>query len=511
MNSNSSELSGHRWKAVLFDAGGVLTVSPFPVFGRLERKYGLEEGILLKTIRDRGDNGAFRMLERGELTVSEFSSKFSSEVSMVTGKGLNGYELIKELEKSVSHVRPEMLDAVQCIRAEGLKTAVITNNWLTDSLTPIWTKGKTLFDEIYESAKEGKAKPDPMVYATVLSRLNVKPEEAIFLDDIGGNLKTAAELGIHTIKVNKGNGHVQALRQVENFLQFPLSGYIPGTVAVKKVHQLPTDAVVAYLQEKLDLSDRFGPLNIRKFKHGQSNPTYYIGYGDKQLVLRKKPPGKLLSSAHAVEREYRIMKAVASHGVPVPEVLDLCEDSSIIGTPFYIMSYKSGQVYTDPTLPDKSPAERQAIYSAMNKVLSAIHKVDIVTAGLNDFGKHGQYISRQVSRWTKQYESSKTHTIEAMDNLIAWLPQHLPQLDRTTIVHGDFRLDNMIFSTDPGNPKVLAVLDWELSTLGDPISDLAYNCMVYHLQPGFPALRGNKASEILYGCTYSFIYLLNPI
>jgi acyl-CoA dehydrogenase family protein 10 len=205
------------------------------------------------------------------------------------------------------------------------------------------------------------------------------------------------------------------------------------------------------------------------------------------------------------------MKAVASHGVPVPEVLDLCEDSSIIGTPFYIMSYKSGQVYTDPTLPDKSPAERQAIYSAMNKVLSAIHKVDIVTAGLNDFGKHGQYISRQVSRWTKQYESSKTHTIEAMDNLIAWLPQHLPQLDRTTIVHGDFRLDNMIFSTDPGNPKVLAVLDWELSTLGDPISDLAYNCMVYHLQPGFPALCGNKGSEILYGCTYSFIYLLNPI
>ena len=146
--SRSMSSSEHRWKAVLFDAGGVLTVSPFPVFGRLERKYQLADGVLLKVIRERGDRGAFRMLERGELTISEFSSKFSSEVSMVTGKEFDGYELIRELEESVSHVRPEMLDAVQCIRAEGLKTAVITNNWLTDRLNPVWMKRRALFDEV---------------------------------------------------------------------------------------------------------------------------------------------------------------------------------------------------------------------------------------------------------------------------------------------------------------------------------------------------------------------------
>jgi aminoglycoside phosphotransferase (APT) family kinase protein len=198
-------------------------------------------------------------------------------------------------------------------------------------------------------------------------------------------------------------------------------------------------------------------------------------------VLRRKPPGKLLPSAHAVDREYRVMAALAGTDVPVPRMLALCEDDAVIGTAFYVMEYVEGRVLWDPALPGMTPGERAAHYDELNRVLAALHRVDYAAVGLADFGRFGHYIERQVARWSKQYEAATTERIAAMDRLIAWLPQHLPDADETSIVHGDFRLDNVIFH--PTEPRVLAVLDWELSTLGHPLSDFAYQVMAWRLTP----------------------------
>ena len=231
------------------------------------------------------------------------------------------------------------------------------------------------------------------------------------------------------------------------------------------------------------------PARVTQFQGGQSNPTYFIEAGDECYVLRKKPPGKLLPSAHAVEREYRVMKALAATDVPVPEMLHLCDDDAIVGTPFYVMAYMDGRVVQDPALPDASdPAERSAIYDAMNDVLARLHRVDWQAVGLEGFGKPGHYIERQIARWSKQYQASKTHDIPAMDRLIEWLPHNVPEGDETAIAHGDYRLGNVMLH--PDKPEIIALLDWELATLGHPLSDLAYNCIPYHLPAGQPGLRG---------------------
>jgi len=220
-------------------------------------------------------------------------------------------------------------------------------------------------------------------------------------------------------------------------------------------------------------------LLVRQFKGGQSNPTFWIHDGKTAWVLRKKPPGKLLPSAHAVEREHRIMSALAPTDVPVPEVSSLCEDESIIGTPFFVMAYVEGRIFWNVQLPKvETPEERAAIYEELARVLAALHQVEPAEVGLTDYGKQGQYVARQVSRWTKQYRASETSDIPAMNALIDYLPAHLPASDDvTTLVHGDYRMDNMVFH--PTEPRCLAVLDWELSTLGHPLADAAYTCMLY--------------------------------
>lgn len=248
--------------------------------------------------------------------------------------------------------------------------------------------------------------------------------------------------------------------------------------AVRKAHRLDENSLKNYLLHHLDGFQ--GDLTLRQFGYGQSNPTYLLSTDDRTFVLRKKPPGKLLPSAHAVDREYRIIKTLEETDVPVPRTYLLCEDESIIGTPFYVMDYVPGRVFRDPTIPEaQSAAERAAIYDAMNDTLAKIHSVDWKARGLEDFGKPGNYMARQVSRWARQYEASQTNDIESMNNLIQWLKDHIPADDSTTIVHGDFRLENMIIH--PQEPRVVAVLDWELSTLGHPLADLAYNCMGYHM------------------------------
>lgn len=225
-----------------------------------------------------------------------------------------------------------------------------------------------------------------------------------------------------------------------------------------------------------------GPLEVRQFKGGQSNPTYQLITPTKKYVLRRKPPGKLLPSAHAVDREYRVITALGTTGFPVARTYCLCEDDSVIGTMFYVMDCVEGRIFWEPTLPGMEPRERFAIYDSMNETLARLHTVDYEKIGLADFGKPGNYFARQISRWTKQYQASETGTISEMDRLIEWLPTTIPAGDETTIVHGDYRIDNMIFH--PTEPRVLAVLDWELCTLGHPLADFSYHIAQWRMPSG---------------------------
>lgn len=232
-----------------------------------------------------------------------------------------------------------------------------------------------------------------------------------------------------------------------------------------------------YLVEHLDGCR--GPLEIRQFEGGQSNPTYLLHTPTHDYVLRKKPSGALLPSAHQIEREYRVMSALEHSRVPVPSTLLFCDDAQVIGTPFFVMACVNGRVFRQPHLPGVTPADRAAMYDDMADVLARLHGVNITEVGLEDYGKPGNYYERQIARWGRQYLAAKTGDIASMDRLMKWLPGHIPPGDETSIVHGDYRVENLIFH--PTEPRIVAVVDWELSTLGHPLADLAYNCLTYYL------------------------------
>jgi len=226
-----------------------------------------------------------------------------------------------------------------------------------------------------------------------------------------------------------------------------------------------------------------GLTRIEQFRGGQSNPTFLLTAADgARYVLRKKPPGTLLPSAHAVDREFRVISALHGSDVPVARPLCLCTDEGVIGTMFYLMEYASGRNFWDPTLPRMTPPERAALYEEMNRVMAALHTLDYAALGLGDFGKPGNYFARQIARWSGQYRASATERIEAMEKLLAWLPANIPAGDETVLVHGDYRLDNLIF--DAGSPRMLAVVDWELSTLGHPLADFSYHVMLWRIPAG---------------------------
>jgi aminoglycoside phosphotransferase (APT) family kinase protein len=255
-----------------------------------------------------------------------------------------------------------------------------------------------------------------------------------------------------------------------------------GTMAVPERNRFDLVKLEAYLRQHIEGFG--GPLEVEQFRGGQSNPTFRLTAGGKRYVLRRKPPGKLLPSAHAVDREYRVMTALRDSDVPVPRTRCLCADDGVIGTAFYVMDCVDGRIFWDPSLPDMNRSGRAAIFAEMNRVIAALHKVDFRALGLVDYGKTGNYLARQIARWTKQYRASETEKIEAMDRLIEWLPENIPADDETTIVHGDYRLDNLIFH--PTDARIVAVLDWELSTLGHPLADFAYHCMSWHIPGGGP-------------------------
>ena len=262
--------------------------------------------------------------------------------------------------------------------------------------------------------------------------------------------------------------------------------HFTGTRPVAEQHAFDSDALTRWLQPRLP--GFAGPLTVEQFKGGQSNPTYKLLTPGGSYVMRAKPGpvARLLPSAHAIEREYRVMNALATSAVPVPRMHLLCEDESVIGRAFYIMSFVDGRVLWDQALPGMTKAERAAIYDEMNRVIAALHVVDAAAAGLTGYGKPGNYFERQIGRWSKQYMASITQPIEAMDRLMAWLPAHMPAGARdpsiASVVHGDYRLDNLVWH--PTEPCVLAVLDWELSTLGHPLADFSYHCMAWHIPPG---------------------------
>ncbi len=254
---------------------------------------------------------------------------------------------------------------------------------------------------------------------------------------------------------------------------------LPGElIEVRDAHKFDAGALDRYMAAHVDGYQ--GPLQVQQFEGGQSNPTFAVLTPGKRYVIRKKPPGKLLPSAHAVEREYRIITALQSSGVPVPRTYALCEDTSVIGTPFFVMEAVAGRIFRNPAMPDvKTPEERRDMYSDMVRTLAKLHKIDWKAAGLADYGKPSNYVGRQVALWKEQYAKTKTHEIESMNKLMAWFPDHLPQDDWTTIMHGDYRLDNVVFH--PTEPRIIAVLDWELSTLGHPLIDLTANTMLYYV------------------------------
>jgi aminoglycoside phosphotransferase (APT) family kinase protein len=222
-----------------------------------------------------------------------------------------------------------------------------------------------------------------------------------------------------------------------------------------------------------------GPLTVQQFKGGQSNPTYLLQTPARSYVLRRKPPGKLLPSAHAVDREYRVIRALHAQAFPVAEPLAYCDDDSVAGTAFYVMSFVEGRVFWEPQMPASNPAERAAVYDTMNETIARLHSFEPARIGLADFGKGENYVARQVERWSKQYRASETQKIDEMERLIAWLPQHIPPAGPARLVHGDYRLDNLIVARE--RPEILAVLDWELSTLGDPLADFSYHLMAWHM------------------------------
>jgi len=252
-----------------------------------------------------------------------------------------------------------------------------------------------------------------------------------------------------------------------------------GTKDVAERLRFDVDRLESYL--RAHVKDFAGPITLRQFKGGQSNPTYLVETPARRYVLRRKPPGKLLPSAHAVDREHRVISALHAQGFPVAEPILYCADEAVIGTAFFVMSFVDGRVFWEAEMPASNPWERAQVYAAMNATLARLHSFDPAAIGLADYGRGENYVARQIERWSKQYRASQTETVEDMERLIAWLPAHLPPPQPPRLVHGDYRLDNIILAPDA--PTIAAVLDWELSTLGDPLADFSYHLMQWHMPP----------------------------
>ncbi|GMT10884.1 hypothetical protein PFISCL1PPCAC_2181, partial [Pristionchus fissidentatus] len=457
--------------AVLFDMGGVLIPAPPFFWKKMEKKFGMKERSLVETlIGDEDGLRAFKLLECGRLNAQDFEPLFTSIYNKKNGTQFGTMRIFSGGKQGMgSMIYPEMINAIKVLKSEGIKVGLITNNLWLDRAHARETVPKgfdKLFDVIIESCKEGVRKPDQPIYKLAVDRIKVPSSRCIFLDDLGINCKTASGMGMKAIKVTDP---CSALRELESLLGCRLD-VPPETRPLLPREKLDESALRQFLAKELGvMCVKPDDLVLRRFGHGQSNPTYYVRCGLKELVLRKKPVGKVLPKAHQVDREFKVIKALGNSPVPVPKAHLYSE--SLLDSPFYVMDYVRGRLYLDPAIPNVDVDTRKAMWKEAIRTLANIHSVNVDRVGLGDYGRKDGYMERNFKRWTSAYEMSATEEIKEMDQLREYLEKNLPRNGEVTLVHGDFRIDNLLFHEKEN--KVVSVLDWELSTIGDPLSDLA--------------------------------------
>ncbi|NWW60899.1 ACD10 dehydrogenase, partial [Ifrita kowaldi] len=482
---------GFSYKAVIFEESGVLLPAPHRTATDWEARSCIPAGTIQQAAVSGGENSLSLKYSRGELTAVEFLQELGQQCFEIANVRVPVDSFLWDLIRNeVIKQLPIMAEAAQCIRAEGLKTALLSHNLCLGDAERFLPLDQQHFDVMVESHQEGMPRPNPGIYELCLERLGVQPQESILLDSSSQNLKAAAQLGMKTVKVDDPEA---ALKELETHLGFPLRGFVPYTRSVRPGMEIPKDCLQKYLEDVLGVLPT-APLELRQFEHWESTRSYLVKFGGRLLVLKKEEEPPDGPSGPSVPREYRVLKALSEAGVPVPPVLALCEDRSILGTPFYLLEHCAGHIHRAVALPAVPPRRRRAWYGAMARVLASIHSLDLGAAELQDLGEHGNYIQQQVETWTKQYRAVETQVIPAMERLIQWLPLHFPDSQKTTVVHGDFRMDHLVFH--PDRPEVLAVLGWKFATLGDPMCDLANNCMSFFLPAHFSARRGLRKCDL---------------
>uniref|UniRef100_A0A8C5J3C8 Aminoglycoside phosphotransferase domain-containing protein n=1 Tax=Junco hyemalis TaxID=40217 RepID=A0A8C5J3C8_JUNHY len=483
---------GVSYKAVVFEESGVLLPAPHRTATDWEARSCIPAGTVQRAALSGGESSLSLQYSRGELTAVEFLQELGQQCfEIVSLKPVNSPLLslcFLTAWKQVQKQLPTMAEAAQCIRAEGLQTALLSRGLCPGQrLLPLEQQH---FDVVVESHQEGVPRPDPGTYKLCLELLGVQPQESILLDSSSQNLEVAAQLGMKTVKVDDP---AAALKELETHLGFPLQGFVPYTRSVRPGMEIPKDRLQKYLEDVLGAHPT-APLELRQF---ESTRSYLVKFGGRLLVLKKEEEPPSGPSGLSVPREYRVLKALAEAGVPVPPVLALCKDRSILGSPFLLLEHRAGHIHRTLSLPAVPQPRRRAWYGAMANVLARIHSLEPGAAELQELGEHGNYIQQQFETWTKQYRAVETHTIPAMERLIQWLPLHFPESQKTTLVHGDFRMDHLVFH--PDRPEVLAVLGWKFATLGDPLCDVANNCLLWQL-PGtsshLPGLRNCDLGQL---------------
>ncbi|KAL2079571.1 hypothetical protein ACEWY4_025315 [Coilia grayii] len=469
-------LSSHPYKAVIFDMYGVLIPSPMPKAKEWEDRNGVPPGTISRAIRMGGEGSIWKRFMRGELGVEEFLKAFNDECSIIAGSAVSMDSFLEALTSgAMRQPLPAMVEAVQSIRDRGLKTAVLSNNFLLPGGESYLPLDQNLFNVIVQSCQVGLCKPDHRIYELCSNRLGVLPKEAVFLDDLPVNVEAAAQMGMRAIKVEDP---VAAIRELEEVLQFPLSGHVFRIDRMKKhQHQLPMDKLTHYLRDVIQLPGT-DQLTVQKISCSSSQTTYFLNSRERQLILKMTP------HVQTAKTEQRTLNALKGSWVPVPEVLKLCEDASVLGTPFLLLEPRGARVFQNPSLPNLRPEERRAVYGAAVQTLCQIHSLEPSTAHLD---RH-EPVEQLLMTLTQQYRASANPSIPAMDRLIEWLPVHLPKEQQAKVVHGDFRLSSLVF--DAVKPQVRAVLGWDQCTLGDPLMDVASLCMAHYLPPESPVQPG---------------------
>nr|XP_021400257.1 acyl-CoA dehydrogenase family member 10 [Lonchura striata domestica] len=446
---------GFSYKAVVFEESGVLLPAPHRTATDWEARSCIPAGTIQQAALSGGESSLSLQYSRGELTAVEFLQELGQQCFEIANVRVPVHSFLWDLiRKEMIKQLPIMAEAAQCIRAEGLKTALLSHSLCLGDGEGLLPLDQQHFDVMVESHQEGMPRPNPGIYKLCLERLGVQPQESILLDSSSQNLKAAAQLGMKTVKVDDPEA---ALKELETHLGFPLKGFVPYTRSVRPGMEIPKDRLQKYLGDVLGAHPS-APLELRQFDHGESTRSYLVKFGGRLLVLKKEEEPPSGPSGPSVPREY-----------------------SILGTPFYLLEHCAGHIHHAASLPAVPPRRRGAC-------------LFVPFPGSLCSSVPGNYIQQQVETWTKQYRAVETHVIPAMERLIQWLPLHFPESQKTTLVHGDFRMDHLVFH--PDRPEVLAVLGWKFATLGDPMCDLANNCMSFFLPAHFGARRGLRKCDL---------------